>query len=171
MTNTVKAIFIGLATLPAVGRWVELPCDDIRSEIAAIVEEYGSEYDCSEVICADAEGMPYPGECPDWDALNEDAQRFAELDEEQQTIFDALTDEGGISTDEALDIIEGGDYILWAGCSDMSDVAEEYAESCGLLDSIPENLRYYFDFEAFGRDMEIEGTFIYSDLGYIEVIR
>lgn len=35
--------------------------------------------------------------------------------------------------------------------------AEEWAESTGLLDSVPESLRYYFDYEKFGRDMEING--------------
>ena len=39
----------------------------------------------------------------------------------------------------------------------MTDYAEDYAESAGLLDSMPENLRYYFDYERFGRDMEING--------------
>lgn len=38
-------------------------------------------------------------------------------------------------------------------------VAEAYCEDCGILNSLPENLRYYFDFEAFGRDMDIEGNF------------
>jgi len=47
----------------------------------------------------------------------------------------------------------------------MTDVAEQYAEETGLLDSIPENLRYYFDFEAYGRDMRIEGTFVFTNNG------
>ena len=35
--------------------------------------------------------------------------------------------------------------------------AEDHAESCGLLDSMPENLKCYFDFERFGRDCELNG--------------
>ena len=31
--------------------------------------------------------------------------------------------------------------------------AEEYIGDTGMLDSIPENLRYYFDYERFARDM------------------
>ena len=50
----------------------------------------------------------------------------------------------------------------------MADVAETYADETGLLDEIPKHLRYYFDFAAFGRDMEIEGTFIYIDGNYVE---
>ena len=51
----------------------------------------------------------------------------------------------------------------------MADVTEIYADETGLLDKIPDNLRGYFDFKAFGRDMEIEGTFIYIGNGtYVE---
>ena len=35
--------------------------------------------------------------------------------------------------------------------------ADDYIKSCGLLDSMPENLRYYFDTKSFARDMEING--------------
>lgn len=35
------------------------------------------------------------------------------------------------------------------------DYAQQYIDDCGLLDSLPENLRYYFDYEKFARDMMI----------------
>lgn len=54
---------------------------------------------------------------------------------------------------------------VYHDCNDMTDVAYEYAEGTGLLDSMPENLRNYFDFEAFGRDMGFEGTYIFSKSG------
>ena len=37
------------------------------------------------------------------------------------------------------------------------EYAESYVEDCGLLDEMPENLRYYFDCEAFARDMLLSG--------------
>lgn len=57
------------------------------------------------------------------------------------------------------------DVMIYSNCSNMSEVAEEYADQVGLLESIPEELRYYFDFEAYGRDMEIEGNFVFTDSG------
>ena len=36
------------------------------------------------------------------------------------------------------------------------DFAADLAESCGYLDAIPENLRYYFDYEKFARDRMID---------------
>ena len=62
------------------------------------------------------------------------------------------------------------DVIYYDGCSTMAEVAERYADETGLLESIPENLRNYFDFEAFGRDMSFEGQFIFTDKGCVEVL-
>ena len=48
----------------------------------------------------------------------------------------------------------------------------EVVEECGYLANIPENVARYFDYEAFGRDLDIEGTFIYAGGGVmIEIIR
>ena len=44
----------------------------------------------------------------------------------------------------------------------MEDIAYNYVNNCGLLDTMPENLRYYFDYEALGRDMELNGSY-YGD--------
>lgn len=39
----------------------------------------------------------------------------------------------------------------------LEEYAEEYVESTGMLDGVPETVARYFDFEAFGRDMAIGG--------------
>ena len=69
----------------------------------------------------------------------------------------------GYSLENAID--KKDDVIIYSNCSNMTEVAEEYAEQVGLLESVPEELRYYFDFEAYGRDMEIEGKFVFTDSG------
>lgn len=43
------------------------------------------------------------------------------------------------------------------------DMAQELLEETGDLQSIPEHLRYYFDFEAYARDMELNGDFAEED--------
>jgi antirestriction protein len=40
----------------------------------------------------------------------------------------------------------------------MEDVATNYVEESGLFQEVPEQLQFYFDFEAYGRDMEINGS-------------
>ena len=47
------------------------------------------------------------------------------------------------------------DVMLFEG--NIIEYAEEYIDDTGLLDSMPENLRWYFDTEAFGRDLLISG--------------
>jgi antirestriction protein len=46
---------------------------------------------------------------------------------------------------------------LRTGRSKHDVYVEMLVEDCGLLDEVPENLRYYFDYEAFARDLELNG--------------
>lgn len=77
--------------------------------------------------------------------------------------------EYGYATDEALQKVQDNEYRMYDGCCSMAEVAEMYADETGLLERVPDDLRMYFDFEAYGRDMEINGEFIETDSGYIEI--
>lgn len=55
--------------------------------------------------------------------------------------------------DQVLSQLE--DVVLFEGTAE--EYAENYIEETGLLDEMPENLRYYFDTEAFARDMILNG--------------
>ena len=102
------------------------------------------------------------------DDLNELAEELEKLDEYELEAFGAMLDYG-LATDEALQKVQDGEYSFYEGCNSMEDVAYQYADETGLLNSIPDDLRCYFDFEAFGRDMDINGHFIETDSGYIEI--
>ena len=84
------------------------------------------------------------------------------MDECEKEIVEAMISEG-YTLEDAIDSKDN--CIVYSDCEDMADVAEEYAEETGLLNSIPENLRSYFDFEAFGRDMSFEGHFVFTSKG------
>ena len=102
--------------------------------------------------------------------MNESAERLDDLDEYDRQIADALLEYGYGDLDEILDIID--DCRVYYDCYNMSDVAFEVVNMCGYLDNAPEMLKSYFDYESFGRDLEIEGTFIYAGGGvYVEVCR
>ena len=90
------------------------------------------------------------------------AETLDNLDEYDREIVEAIISEG-YSLEYALD--NKDDCVVYSNCTDMTDVAMAYAEETGLLDNIPENLRCYFDFEAFGRDMNIEGTYVFTNGG------
>lgn len=92
------------------------------------------------------------------------------LDEEEQEVLSGLLKDGGYSYEDAISIINNQQYCVFYNCFDMSEVAEQVVEQCGYLDEMPEHLRSYFDYEAFGRDLEIEGDYVYCGKGvYIEI--
>lgn len=152
-----------------VGKWLDLPCEDIEEELYSIgvsdePDENGVYYE--EYFITDYEN-DYGYEVGEYDSLvnlNEIAEELENLDEWDKEIVSAFI-ENGSDIQEALDGLRDGNYMVFSDCNDMTDVAYQYAEETGLLDSIPDNLRFYFDFEAYGRDMGIEGTFIFTDNG------
>lgn len=84
--------------------------------------------------------------------------------------METLIREHGDSLEEAIARIEEGNYRTYYNCDSMSDVAREILFECGDLDTIPEHLRDYFDFEAYGEMLDNSGYFY--DLGnstYLEI--
>ena len=99
------------------------------------------------------------------EAAFELSEKLEGLDDEEKSAVKLLLKHGVVNDlDEA---IEKRDEIHNTGETSMEDVAYNYVEECGMLESMPENLRGYFDFEKFGRDMEIEGSFFEDEDGYI----
>ena len=146
-----------------VGEWVKLPVSE--EELEAVFERIGINEEYEEHFITDYEtditGLKV-GEYDSIEDLNELAETLEDLDEYEREIVEAMISEG-YDLEEALE--KKDDCMVYHDCNDMTDVAEQYAEETGLLDSIPENLRYYFNFEAYGRDMGIEGTFVFTNNG------
>lgn len=78
---------------------------------------------------------------------------FEDLDGDDMIKAIYLADDMGYSTDRILDQLEG--VMLFEGTA--IEYAESYIEDTGLLDQMPENLQFYFDTEAFARDMILGG--------------
>lgn len=149
------------------GEWVKLPAD--ADTLEAVFDRIGIDTYYEEYFITDYE-TDAPIRVDEFDRiedLNRTAEKIAELDEYTAEIVTALMGDG-YTLDEAIDAAD--DCIYYDGCSSMADVAEQYAEETGLLDSIPVNLQYYFDFEKLGRDMGLEGHFIETDGGIIQVL-
>ena len=74
--------------------------------------------------------------------------------------------------DEALEIVADGDYMIYDDCWNMAEVAERYLDETGMLNELPDFAVDYFDFEAYGRDMEFNGRFYQiNDNTYLEIFR
>lgn len=146
-----------------IGEWVDLPISE--EELQKVLDRIGINEEYEEYFITDYEtdldGIEI-GEYSNLDDLNEMAETLESLDDDEKEVVDAIMSEG-YSLEEAIE--KKDDCMVYCDCSDMEDVAREYAEQTRLLDSIPENLQSYFDFEAFGRDMSYEGTFVFTNKG------
>lgn len=153
------------------GEWVELPVS--QEELKEVFKRIGINEQYEEYFITDYECDFYEvGEYENLDTLNEIAEKLNELEEEESTVAKALMSECGYTLDEAIEKVNNGDYRIYSECNDMTDVAYEVVEECGYLNNVPENVARYFDYEAFGRDLGIEGTFIFLDNGdCLEVIQ
>lgn len=150
-----------------VGKWLDLPCDDMEKELASIgvsdePDENGNLYE--EYFITDFENdYGYKvGEYDGLEILSDIAEELENLDECEKEIVSALV-EDGYTIEDALEKKE--DVTVYYDCNDMTDVAYQYVEETGLLDNIPEGIARYFDYESLGYDMKLEGNFIFTDKG------
>lgn len=49
----------------------------------------------------------------------------------------------------------------------MKDFAENLVHECDLLGDMPENMRFYFDYDAYARDLVLSGDYWFHEDGYV----
>lgn len=127
------------------GEWIDLEQHDEDSFNEYIKELHSDEKD-PEFMFQDYEGFPeafYSESGLDsalWDWLD--------LDDDDRELLEAY--HGAV---DSKGTIEQAREAFYGKFDSDTEMAEEYAESTGMLSSMPDNLRYYFDFERFGRDL------------------
>lgn len=145
-----------------VGEWVELPVS--HEELQKVFERIGINEEYEEYFITDYECDLYEvGEYENIDKLNDIAERIKELDEEKSNVVRALIQK--LDYNEAIEKVNNGDYRIYYDCDDMADVAYHVVEECGYLENVPDDVARYFDYESFGRDLKIEGSYIFLDGG------
>lgn len=145
-----------------IGEWVDLPVS--QEELQKVFKRIGINEEYEEYFITDYECDFYEvGEYESIDTLNEIAERLDELDEEESKVVKALMSELGYTLDEAINKINSGDYRIYSDCDNMTDIAYQVVEECGYLNNVSDNVACYFDYESFGRDLGIEGTYIFTD--------
>ena len=102
--------------------------------------------------------------------VNDIAERVENLMDYEQDVLKVVLEEHTSDVDEALRIVEGGNYVMWSGCKSMADVAERMAAEFGYLNDVPERLQYYIDYEKWGRDLAIEGTFLEGNGFFVQIL-
>lgn len=172
------------------GRWIDLDgldVDDVRKEIAEMLRE--SRYPNVFVPCPDcsAEGEELTdADCPgcggqrtvssaeeyaihDYDELPSSFGEHPNLEEVVE--YAVMVEEHGDAWRAYVDNVGAGNATednfndTYAGSADTEvEWCENYLEECGTLDSIPENLRNYFDAASYLRDMKLGGDVSFEEV-------
>ena len=124
-----------------VGRWVELPCYDLEAELEEyFITDYESDF-----------GIEV-GEYDNIDELNELAEELEALDECEQEAVKAYIELESNDVREAMNAVNKGRCAFYSN-TDLDTLAVEEVEAWDL----PDIALRYFDWEAYKRDMELNG--------------
>lgn len=130
------------------GAWLDLEDYDDHAAFMRACRELHSDESDLELMFQDFEGIPreFVGECwikPEfWDYMNSD------VDDDVKAAFMYLFDEWD---EERCNDTYIGKF------RSRADLAEEVIEQTGLLEGLSDLATNYFDYEAYGRDLELGG--------------
>ncbi|MCJ7965710.1 antirestriction protein ArdA [Lachnospiraceae bacterium NSJ-171] len=145
-----------------IGEWATLPISE--KELQGLFERIGINEEYEEYFITDYECDFYEvGEYENIKTLNEIAEEMEKLSEEAQKVAKAIMNDLGYNLEEATRIANNNDYRIYSDCDNMTDIAYQVVEEYGYLNNVPDNVARYFDYESFGRDLGIEGTYIFTD--------
>ena len=150
-----------------VGEWVNLPCEGLEEVLDKISNNGKDELFISDYE-TDISGLKV-AEYKDILQLNEIAEEIDNFDDEEVIIFQAYLDQYANDIEQALEEVRQGNYTIYENCDNMEDVAYQAVNESGLLDGVPEQVKMYFDYEAYDRDMDINRTFIQVDNSFVEL--
>lgn len=152
------------------GRWIDFPIDS--DELTEVLTAIGCNAENEEYFFPDWESPVKLGEYESVDHVNDIAEHLDEIDEDDD-IIQAILYEYNHDLERGLSILEDGNYTFYDNCDDMGDIARQVIADfnclgCNHSKDIDLLLRY-FDYEAYGHDLEIEGHYIPAAGGYIEL--
>lgn len=149
-----------------VGEWVNLLCEGLE-EVLDKISNNGKD----ELFISDYETDISNLKISEYDdilQLNEIAEEIDNLSDDEVIALQAYLEQYN-DIEQALEEVRQGNYRIYYDCDNMEDVAYQVVNDCGLLDGVPEEVKRYFDYEAYGRDIDIERTFIQVDNNIIEL--
>lgn len=148
-----------------VGEWVELPITE--EELDAVKERIGINERYEEMFISDYETDVDGLTVGEYDSI-EELNELAEAIEDDPEKAAALLYFGYTTAEEIRENLDNVSYITTPTFAESEEeaIGYYYAEECGCID-IPENLKSYFDYERYGRDIMLEGSFYTAENGDI----
>lgn len=154
-----------------VGKWVKLPVDD--ETLDKVLTEIGINEQYEEYFITDYENTlvgigDVISEYSSVAALNKLAQRLEVLsDADADKLGAVLEYEACKSVSEVIDLLDELDeFDLLPDVENDEDLGYYYVEEYGSID-IPESIRAYFDYEAYGRDIRLESSCLFTSYGFL----
>ena len=161
-----------------VGEWVKFPTT--AEELKQVFERIGigqkddfgqtyeewfiTDYDCY------VDGLyDLMGEYANLDELNYLASKLDDMSQDEYERFQAAMEVGDHtgSIQELINLTENQDcYDVYPDIHDHDDLGRYYIEELDAI-QVPEYLRNYIDYEAYGRDIALEESGQFTDLGYV----
>lgn len=154
--------FFYIDGIPTKGCWIDLDQVGAWEDVAELLAVAFPEAEVDEILCADVEGLArhfYASNCDSFDLdgwvdfLEEKAGTH--LSDE---VISAYFDNCGVSS---LSDVEDSYYGEF---NSDEDFAYQLLDDSGALMSVPEDLRHYFDYEKYSRDLMFD--FFESDGHY-----
>lgn len=156
-----------------VGVWVDLDGKDeeeataeaiaaMRPQVAGSMDEADA-FGELHVFDHEGIGLLVTGECSIGEAVRA-AGIIGQVEEGEREAFAAyVRDIGREHVDE--DTLEAFRNAFLGEYESLEDFAREYVDYVGLLDRVPDAVRTYFDYAAFGRDLRLGGDIWTEEIG------
>lgn len=138
------------------GRWMNLSDFTDKDDFEEACLELHSDEDDPELMFQDWKGVPSSmiSEC----SISEEVWPYLEaLETYNESAVNAYCELFGKWDESDFEDRYQGKFDNW------SRFAEENVDQLGYLDEMPEHLRYYFDYDAFARDLECSGDYAEED--------
>ena len=164
-----------------VGEWVKFPttAEEMKEVFRRIgigqKDDFGQPYEewfITDYDCYVDGLYDKLGEYENLDELNYLASKLDEMSQSEYAQFQAgmeLGDHCG-SLQEIINLTENLDcYEIYPDIDDYDDLGRYYIEELDVM-QVPEHLKNYIDYEAYGRDVAIDENGSFTDQGYVRDI-
>lgn len=161
-----------------VGEWVKFPttAEEMKKVFDRIgigqKDDFGQPYEewfITDYDCYVGALYDKLGEYENLDELNYLAAKLDEMGQGEYAQFQAAVEVGDHSgsLQELINLADNLDcYDLYPSIQDYDDLGRYYIDELDAM-QVPEHLRNYIDYEAYGRDVALEEGGEFTDLGYI----
>lgn len=161
-----------------VGEWVKFPTttEELKKVFDRIgigqKDDFGQPYEewfITDYDCYVGALYDKLGEYENLDELNYLASKLEEMGQGEYAQFQAAMEVGDHSgsLQEIINLTDNLDcYDLYPSIQDYDDLGRYYIEELDAM-QVPEHLRNYIDYEAYGRDVAMDESGDFTDLGYV----